>query len=92
MDRKYFTEKKTGKKALGTHTVCCNQSKERHILNKNKPHEWKMIEHHCEEHLLHYSNCESITPICCKECGRLLGYTTKLNDKTYGRFGAVPAG
>ncbi|SVE41472.1 uncharacterized protein METZ01_LOCUS494326, partial [marine metagenome] len=28
VDRKYFTEKKTGKKALGTHTVCCGQLKE----------------------------------------------------------------
>ena len=85
MDRKYFTEKKTGKKALGTHTVCCNQSKERHILNKKKPHEWKLIEEYCENHLIHYPNCESITPHCCKKCGRLLEYTTKLNDRTYGR-------
>jgi hypothetical protein len=85
VDRKYFTEKKTGKKALGTHTVCCNQVKDRHILNKKKPHEWKLIEDFCEEHLIHYPNCETITPICCKKCGRLLEYKSTLNDRTYGR-------
>jgi hypothetical protein len=86
VDRKYFTEKKTGKKALGTHTVCCNQTKDRHILNKKKPHEWKLIEEYCENHLIHYPNCKTITPHCCKKCGRLLEYTTTLNDKTYGRY------
>ena len=85
MDRKYFTEKKTGKKTSGTHTACCNQVKERHILNKKKPHEWKLIEEYCENHLIHYANCQTITPHCCKKCGRLIEYTTSLKDKTYGR-------
>ena len=83
MDRKYFTEKKTGKKALGTHTVCCNQTKDRHILNKKKPEEWKLIEEYCENHLTHYSSCETIEPICCKVCGRLLKYLCTLNSKSY---------
>jgi len=83
VDRKYFTEKKTGKKALGTHTVCCNQSKERHILNKKKPHEWKLIEDHCENYLIHYSNCESITPHCCKKCGRLIRYSCTIDPDSY---------
>ena len=86
MDRKYFTEKKTGKKALGTHTTCCNQLKDRHILNKNKPHEWKMIEHHCEDHLLHYSSVETIEPICCKECGRLMEYKTTISEGVYKSY------
>jgi len=35
---------------------------------------------------MHYPNCKTITPHCCKKCGRLLEYTTTLNDKTYGRY------
>jgi len=35
--------------------------------------------------LIHYPNCETITPICCKKCGRLLEYKSTLNDRTYGR-------
>ena len=89
MDRKYFTEKKTGKKTSGTHTVCCNQVKERHVLNKKKPHEWALIEEYCENHLIYYPNSESIRPECCKKCGRLLGYITSLNDRTYGRSAEV---
>jgi|TARA_R110002110_G_scaffold89128_1_gene232219 hypothetical protein len=85
VDRKYFTEKKTGKRATGTHTVCCGQDKNRHILNKKKPYDWKLIEDYCENHLTYYPNCDSITPHCCKKCGRLIEYTTSLKDKTYGR-------
>ena len=83
MDRNYFKEKKTGKKSKGSHTICCNQDKDRHILNKNKPHEWELIERHCEDHLIHYSTVKDITPICCKECGRLLEYRCTLNENAY---------
>jgi len=83
MDRNYFKEKKTGKKSKGTHTKCCGEDKDRHILNKNKRHEWEMIERHCEEHLIHYSSVKDITPICCKVCGRLLEYRCTLQDKSF---------
>ena len=56
MDRTYFKEKKTGKKSKGSHTKCCDQDKDRHILNKKKPHEWELIEEYCENHLAHYSS------------------------------------
>ena len=83
MDRSYFKEKKTGKKSKGTHTICCNQDKDRHILNKNKKHEWEMIERHCEEHLTYYPSTKDITPICCKVCGRLLEYRCTLDPNPY---------
>jgi len=83
MDRSYFKEKRTGKKAKGSHTICCGQDKDRHILNKNKKDEWEMIERHCEEHLIHYSSVKDITPICCKVCGRLIKYICKLNENAY---------
>ena len=83
MDRNYFKEKHTGKKSKGSHTICCGQDKDRHILNKNKKDEWEMIERHCEEHLMHYSSVKDITPICCKVCGRLLKYITTIDPKSY---------
>jgi hypothetical protein len=81
MDREYFRAKKTGKKIVGTHTKCCNNDKDIHILNKKKPIDWKLIEEYCEEHLNHFPNHESIVPICCKKCGRLLEYKINLKKK-----------
>ena len=86
MNRSYFKEKKTGKKSKGTYTICCGQDKDRHILNKNKPHEWKMIEQHCENHLTHYSTVKDITPICCKKCGRLMEYKTTISERLYKSY------
>ena len=83
MDRNYFKEKRTGKKSKGSHTKCCGQAKDRHILNKKKPEEWKLIENHCEDHLTHYSSVIDITPICCKVCGRLLKYITTIDPRSY---------
>ena len=83
LNRKYFQEKKTGKRSGGSYTKCCDQLKDRHILNKKKPEEWKLIEEYCENHLTHYSSCETIDPICCKVCGRLLKYLCTLNSKSY---------
>ena len=83
MDRNYFKEKHTGKKSKGSHTKCCGQSKDRHILNKNKKDEWELIEGHCERHLIHYTSVKDITPICCKVCGRLIEYKSTLNEEAY---------
>ena len=83
MDRNYFKEKKTGKKSEGSHTKCCNQDRDRHILNKNKKDEWELIEGHCERHLIHYSSVRDITPICCKVCGRLIEYKCTLYENNH---------
>ena len=83
MDRNYFKVKKTGKKSKGSHTICCDQDKDRHILNKNKKDEWELIEQHCENHLTYYSTVKDITPICCKVCGRLLEYKCTLHETAY---------
>ena len=86
MDRSYFKEKKTGKKRKDTYTMCCGQDKDRHILNKNKKDEWKLIERHCEDHLTYYSSVETIEPICCKECGRLMEYKTTISEGSYKSY------
>ena len=89
MDRNYFKVKKTGKKSKGSHTICCGQDKDRHILNKNKKDEWKLIEDHCEDHLIHYSSVKDITPICCKVCGRLLEYKCTLDTDPYKHMNSI---
>ena len=89
MDRNYFKEKKTGKKSKGSHTICCDQDKDRHILNKNKKDEWELIEQHCENHLIHYSSVKDITPICCKVCGRLLEYKCTLHETAYKHMNSI---
>ena len=83
MDRNYFKVKRTGKESKGSHTKCCGQDKDRHILNKNKKDEWELIEQHCENHLIHYSNVKNIEPICCKKCGRLLEYISTLYSNSW---------
>ena len=89
MDRNYFKVKKTGKKSKGSHTICCGQDKDRHILNKNKKDEWELIERHCEDHLSHYSSVKDITPICCKVCGRLLEYKCTLDTDPYTHMNSI---
>ena len=89
MDRNYFKVKRTGKESKGSHTICCDQDKDRHILNKNKKDEWEMIERHCEDHLTHYSTVKDITPICCKVCGRLLEYKGTLHENAYKHMNTI---
>ena len=79
MNRDYFKEKKTGKKPKGRFTKCCNEEQDRHILNKNKPDEWELIEQHCEDHLIRYPSVIDITPVCCDVCGRLIKYVSKID-------------
>ena len=88
LDREYFKEKRTGKKSKGSHTICCGEDKDRHILNKKKPEEWELIEQHCEDHLARYSSVTDITPICCKVCGRLLRYITTIDTDRYKHTGS----
>ena len=83
LDRAYFKEKKTGKKSKGTYTICCGQERDRGILNKNNKADWALIEQHCEDHLMYYPTTETIEPICCKKCGRLIEYKTTVNERAY---------
>ena len=83
LDREYFKEKKTGKKPKGRYTICCGQEKDRDLLNKNNEVDWALIEEHCEDHLMYYPSTETIEPICCKKCGRLIEYKTTLSEEAY---------
>ena len=83
LNRDYFKEKKTGKKSKGSRTICCGQDKDRDILNKNNKADWALVEQHCEDHLMYYPSCETIEPISCKKCGRLIEYKTTVNERAY---------
>ena len=87
LDRDYFKYKDRPKnKDEKEFTPCCNQSVDRKGLNVNREEDWKLIEDHIEEQLRIYSHTESITPVSCKKCGRLLRYTSRLKqDKKYWR-------
>tara|TARA_R110001592_G_scaffold5372_10_gene29633 strand:- start:366 stop:671 length:306 start_codon:yes stop_codon:yes gene_type:complete len=82
MDRAYFKKKDTGKE-IELLTKCCNTSVDDNSLNKNKPDDWLLIEEYCRRQLDEYPSTETITPICCKGCGKLLKYTSTVNDKAY---------
>jgi len=81
MDRAYFKEKHTGKKAGAQMTKCCNQSRDRDILNKKNPEDWELMEAYCEKSLSQSSGTESIEIVCCKKCGRLMKYVSILRSE-----------
>ena len=82
MDRSYFKKKDTGKE-VELLTKCCKTPVDHPGLNKNKPEDWELIEDYCREQLNMHPSTESITPICCKGCGKLLRYSSTINEKAY---------
>ena len=79
LDRGYFRYKDNPKKKDEKEiTDCCGQDREQDILNANDKEDWLLIEDYIERNLREYSSTESITPIVCKECGRLEEYISKL--------------
>jgi len=80
MSREYFLSKKPAVKEETFRTECCDNLIERHILNKNNPEDWKLVEEHCEWYLNAYPKADTITPIFC-ECGRIKEYIVKLSLK-----------
>ena len=81
LDRNYFKYKdRPKKKNEAEFTPCCNQSVDHKVLNVNRKEDWELIEDHIEENLRFYTSTESITPVSCKKCGRLLEYVSKLKD------------
>ena len=80
LDRDYFRYKDRPKSVDEKPvTTCCGQDVDRDILNVNDSEDWKQIENHIENHLREYKSVESVTPISCKDCGRLLEYVVILS-------------
>ena len=84
LDRDYFKYKDRPKRKGDIDvTSCCGLDVDREILNAKDKEDWEQIENHIEDYLRDYKSAESMTPIICKECGRLLEYITVLKqDKT----------
>ena len=82
LDRDYFKYKYKDKPkdVVTPMTPCCNQSVDHKVLNVNRKEDWKLIEDYIERQLVYYSSTESITPVSCKTCGRLLQYISKLKE------------
>ena len=81
LDRDYFKYKdRPKKKGEVDLTPCCKKDVDHKGLNVNRKEDWEIIEDHIEGKLRDYSSTESITPISCKTCGRLLEYVRKLKD------------
>ena len=84
LDRAYFKKKANPKAKKGSQlTECCKQDVYRNILNRNNKDDWELIENYCEEILQFNSGTETITPECCKVCGRLIKYVSTLNYKNW---------
>lgn len=81
LDRDYFKKKANPKAKKGPQlTECCAQDVDRDILNEKNKDDRELIEDYCERSLVTYSNVESITPMCCEECGRLVQYISTLRE------------
>ena len=83
LDRNYFKKKKNPKADIHKYTECCKQDPDARILNKNDKEDWSRIEDHCEDYLRDFTKSETIEPICCKVCGRLIEYSITLNETSW---------
>ena len=83
LDRNYFKKKKNPKADIHKYTECCKQDPDARILNKNNKGDVEQIENHCEQHLIDYSGTESVQPICCDVCGRLIEYSITLKETSW---------
>ena len=62
---------------------CCGSEKDHEVLNVKKKRDWKLIEEYIERELFEHKNTETVTPVSCKKCGRLLEYICTLNENTW---------
>tara|TARA_B100000287_G_scaffold161937_1_gene152761 strand:+ start:769 stop:1080 length:312 start_codon:yes stop_codon:yes gene_type:complete len=84
LDRDYFKKKENPTWDKGPKlTKCCKKPVDHEVLNVNKKEDWEIIENHIQNQLRDYSSTESITPVSCKVCGRLLEYISVLNENTW---------
>tara|TARA_B100000214_G_scaffold361547_1_gene325064 strand:+ start:1418 stop:1717 length:300 start_codon:yes stop_codon:yes gene_type:complete len=82
LDRDFFKYRETGVKEK-KFLECCGGDPDHHTLNKNNDADWELILEHCQRVLNDYPSTETIVPVCCKTCGRLLRYSSTVNNKAY---------
>ena len=85
LDRDYFKYKDNPRRRKTRLTDCCGKDEDHKGLNVNNKEDWKLIEEYIEDSLTDHSSTETITPISCKVCGRLLRYRSTLNYKAWAK-------
>ena len=85
LDRDYFKYKDNPRKRKTRLTECCGVDEDRKGLNVKNEEDWKLVEQYIQDALFDHPSTESITPISCKVCGRLLRYQSTLNYKAWGK-------
>jgi len=84
INRDYFKLKEDPDALKGDKFMkCCGSEKDYEVLNVKKKYDWELIEEYIERHLFNYPSTESITPVSCKKCGRLLEYVSALNEQSW---------
>ena len=84
LDRDYFKRKANPNAKKGPQlTECCGENRDYVGINVKNIEDWSLIEDHCEQHLRDHPSTETITALCCVTCGRLIEYSSTLNDKAY---------
>tara|TARA_B100000029_G_scaffold409377_1_gene410918 strand:+ start:202 stop:489 length:288 start_codon:yes stop_codon:yes gene_type:complete len=80
-DGSYLLKSKTKKaKKKGTCIECGENSATRNLLYQYNAEDMILVREYMEDHLIMYSNCETITPKWCSKCKSLINYITKLKD------------
>ena len=85
LDRDYFKYKDNPRKRKTRLTKCCGVDEDHKGLNVKNEEDWKLVEQYIQDALFDHPSTESITPISCKVCGRLLRYQSTLNYKAWGK-------
>ena len=84
LDRDYFKYKNQSKpKDTKRFTECCNTDIDEDSIYVTNENDWRLIEEHIEQHLFNYPSVETMTPVSCTSCGRLLKYESTLNKKAW---------
>ena len=84
LDRDYFKRKANPNAKKGPQlTECCGENRDYVGINVKNIEDWELIELHIEDHLRDYPGIKSITPISCETCGRLIEYSSTLNQEAY---------
>ena len=81
LDRDYFKKKENPNYGKAPKlTKCCGKDIDHEVLNVFKKDDWEQIEEHIRQYLHDYPTTETVTPVSCDVCGRLLEYSCTLNE------------
>jgi len=78
---RYSLKSKTKKAKKGVCLTCGEDALTRDLLYQYSTEDMISVREHMEDHLITYSNHETITPIWCEECKALIEYKVTLNNE-----------